>query len=394
MKVIKVCLSDWISASRDKRELSALSEIGHECFVMSKGQIGDMGRKTSISGFDVYLYSTKPLGNRRMFRSLNRVLSIFLWSHHLRKFKADVLSCHDLGALFIGWLSTLFVLKMNKPHLVYDSHEFEIGRYEKTSKLFKFAITIIERFLIRKCSLSMMVNESISKEVTRIHKLKTPPVVIRNIPYNWTIDTDIIQTTRIELLEKNKLSTDSFVVMYHGSVIENRGIESLLNVVAINPNIVGVILGNGSKEYILNLINLIENHGIRDRIVFQQAVPINELWKYVGFANVGLVLIQNTCMNHYYSLPNKLFENIQSCTPVIGSNFPEIKGIVEKYEIGFSCNPSDISQINEFIEKIRSDLELNRRLECNLEKAKHELCWENEKKVLIKAFEEILAEKL
>jgi len=91
-------------------------------------------------------------------------------------------------------------------------------------------------------------------------------------------------------------------------------------------------------------------------------------------------------MNHYYMLPNKLFENIQSETPIIGSEFPEIKRIIDEYGVGLYCDPEKIESIVDCIEKLRTNSELYQNIKNNLKVAKSELCWENEKKVIEEAY--------
>ena len=43
-------------------------------------------------------------------------------------------------------------------------------------------------------------------------------------------------------------------------------------------------------------------------IHYHPMVDIDELQKYTSSADVGIHMILNTCLNHYYCLPNKLFE--------------------------------------------------------------------------------------
>jgi glycosyltransferase involved in cell wall biosynthesis len=390
MVVIKICISEWNNASRDKRELAIVNDLGACCVVIAKGLPNDKGRKTNISGYDTYLYSTKPLGAHKFLNVFNRLLSVFIWASNVRKHEGNILSCHDLGAFLIGWLSTFLMTKNKKPLLIYDSHEFEIGRCGNRNKVSKWIIIHLERFLMKKCVFSIMVNDTIADEVQRIHNQKVRPIVVRSIPEYWNIDEVVIKQTRFELLRGNGLPVDTFTIMYHGGIIKDRGIETLIELVSINPNISGVILGNGQKDYMKYLQSLVKEKRIESRIIFHPAVPIEELWKYVGAADVGMVMIRNVCLNHYYSLPNKFFENIQSMTPVIGSNFPEIKRIIEQYQIGMICNPDDIQEINQCVEKMRIDKEFYKQCKKNLIQAKKDLCWEKEKKILEKSYKELI----
>jgi glycosyltransferase involved in cell wall biosynthesis len=95
-------------------------------------------------------------------------------------------------------------------------------------------------------------------------------------------------------------------------------------------------------------------------------------------------------LSHYYSLPNKLFENIQSETPIIGSNFPEISRIINNYDIGLCCDPNNTDDIAYTLEKLRKDKVLYAGFKHNTVKAKSQLNWEKEKEVLKAAYAKIL----
>ena len=183
---------------------------------------------------------------------------------------------------------------------------------------------------------------------------------------------------------------EDFIVMYHGMVAQERGVESLLRLLEINSNIKGIILGDDScgGKYINELKSLAKKKNISNRLYFHKAVSHSELKKYVGAVDVGLIVAPAICKNHLYSLPNKFFENIQSETPVICPNYPTMKCIVDEYGFGLTCDPEDIDDINKKIELIRTDKELYNRLKENVKRAKAELCWENEKKILRTAYKE------
>lgn len=180
-----------------------------------------------------------------------------------------------------------------------------------------------------------------------------------------------------------------FIIMYHGAITRGRGIETLIDVLAINPYIKLFILGDGDSAYLKEL----KDKAIKiakGRIVFHPAVPHDELWKYVGAADVGMVTIPASCKSYYYMLPNKFLENIQCMTPIIGSDFPEIRKIVDKYKIGLLCDPLDVEAINKCIETMRTNRTFYNTCKRNLQAAKDDLCWENERKVLIEAMQQYL----
>lgn len=383
--VLKIACNTWENASRDVRELSVIQELGADVLVMAKGE--KTGIKENVSGFSVYRMSTRPLSNK-IPNEINRFLSVFIWAYKARQFKPDVISGHDLIPLFIGWLSTWFCKKEKRPKLVYDSHEFTIYA-GKRSKVQAFLIMYLERFLIRKCEFTIEVNDLIADEVQRIHKLKDRPIVVRNIPAKWNIDSDVCKGMRKEIM-KSFRGYNTFLIMYHGAIMPNRGIETLIHLVSENPNISAIVLGNGEESFMKKLRNEVEKFSISERFYFHKAVKQNELWKYVGAADVGMILAPALNKNHLYSLPNKFFENIQAETPVICPHYPAMEQLIEQYNNGLVCNPMELKDINHCIERLRLDKELYQNYKENTKKAKEILCWERERTVLEEAYRRLL----
>lgn len=381
-KVLKICCGTWKNASHDKRELSVYKELGEEIYVLAKGNDNDRGRVEDVDSFKVYRYTTRPC--KKLPTVVNRVLSLIQWANFTRKIKPDVISGHDIDGLTIGWISNWFTRK--KSILIYDSHEFELERNVKRSKLELVLLKILERHLINESAFMTVVNDEIGDEITELYSLREKPIVTRNMPYYWEIDEEIQRRTRDSILPENM--RDKFIIMYHGVLMQGRGLEKFIELIKKNKNIAGIILGNGSESYINALTERIKKWNISDRVIFLPAVPIEELWKYVGSADVGMILAAATCKNHLYSLPNKFFENIHSGTPVICPDYPSMGALVDKYKIGLTCDPTSTKDLLCAIEKMRLDTQFYNACKKNCIFTKKELCWENESAKLRTVYQE------
>lgn len=383
-KFVKLVPIDFINEARDYRELQAVCEIGDiNIIVVAKG---DKNNIIKQKFYDLHTLTTRPL--KFVPVKVNRIISFFLWVRYIRNLKADIISCHDILALAIAYISSLFLYR--KPKLVYDSHEFEFGRNSKRCKFMSFCVVVAERFLINQCVFSIMVNDTIADAVQKLHKLKARPLVVRNMQDYIEVDESIVKQSREKFNTLFHFKQDDFLVLYHGAIMNGRGIENIIKAIADTNGIKGVILGFGEDTYIQELKKMIAVNHLEEIVVFHDTVPQEELWKYVGAVDVGIVMMDNICLSYYYSLPNKFFQNVQAHTPIIGSDFPEIRRMIERYNIGLVCKADSPEALRNAIIRLKDDKDLYNSFKKNLRMASKELCWENEKRILIDAYKAIL----
>ena len=387
--IIKIVPKIFEFQSRDLREISVLNDLGCKVHVVA---IGENSISNDNPEYILHNRTSRPLGAKFFSVKINRIVSLFTIAKYIRSLNGHIYSCHDLDALFIGWLANLFVRKSHKALLVYDSHEFELGRNTngKRNSIHNTFIFILEKFLITKSAFSIMVTDSIADEVTKIYKLKTRPYVVRNIPPSIKIDENKFIEKRIFFCEQLNCSFNDILLMYHGGITNGRGIESLIKVISYYSNVYLIILGNGEDNYIRSILNLINNQNVSKKVLLHQSVAHEILWQYVGAVNIGMVVPENICKSYYFSLGNKFLENIQAETPIIASDFPELARIINKYQIGLLCNPEKIETLKEAIDTIINNSDLYNKFKINLKTAKRELCWENERVILENAYKKII----
>ena len=97
---------------------------------------------------------------------------------------------------------------------------------------------------------------------------------------------------------------------------------------------------------------------------------------------MGISLEEDLGLNYRFALPNKLFDYIQAGVPVLVSNLPEMKRIVEHYQIGAIAETHQRKDLAETIKMALFNQEKNAVWKNNLKLAAKELCWENEEVIL------------
>ena len=81
-------------------------------------------------------------------------------------------------------------------------------------------------------------------------------------------------------------------------------------------------------------------------------------------------------------MPNKLFEYAFAGLPVIASDFPDIKFLVEKYDLGVCCDSGSIKDIKKNIERYESIIKISKTDVSKL----HDLSWQKQELNLINVY--------
>jgi len=105
---------------------------------------------------------------------------------------------------------------------------------------------------------------------------------------------------------------------------------------------------------------------------------------------LGISLEEDLGLNYRFALPNKLFDYIQAGVPVLVSNLPEMRRIVDHYQIGAIADTHQRKELAEIMKTALFDQNRRTIWKQNLVKAAKELCWENEEKILRQVYTQFL----
>ena len=201
-------------------------------------------------------------------------------------------------------------------------------------------------------------------------------MVVRNIPPSFQLKK---HRTRAEL----NLPEDKKIIILQGTGINvERGAEEAVLAMKFLENIVLLIVGSGDVLPVLK--ELVKQENFENKVIFKPKMPFEELRQYTMNADLGLALDKDTNINYRFSLPNKLFDFIHSGIPVLASQLPEIKHIIETYQIGFFIENHQPEHIAQQIRSIFDNKKEYVIAKSNTIRAKKELCWENEEQKLMR----------
>ena len=306
--------------------------------------------------------------------------ALFYITYQLRLFwfllftKADLLFANDLDTLLPNYL----VSKLKNIPIVFDSHEYYTGVPELENRPFiKNIWKSVERFIVPRLAYTITVNESIANLFYDEYKNKF--AIVRNIP----LQPPVIKVTDIDLFKKeNNIPADKFVIILQGNGINvHRGAEELVAAMEQVQNAVLIIAGNG--DVIELLMQMVSGFKLHDKVIFKPRMQYDVLMQYTQIANLGISFDKPTNINYLYSLPNKLFDYLHAHTPILASNLPELKKIIEQFDIGYILLNIEANEIANTLNKIINDTELLKQKKNNTYIAAEQLTWEHEKIALV-----------
>ena len=286
--------------------------------------------------------------------------------------KADLFLSNDLDTLLANFIAS----EIKRKPLIYDSHEYftevpELIDRPATRRIWEK----LEENILPKIKYAYTVCESIA-EVYR-KKYGTPFRVVRNLP---------LKNKKAEVPDNKKLDFGTKkIILYQGALNLGRGLEYTIKAMQYIKNAQLVLAGEGDLTG--KLKTLANNLNVNDQVTFLGRIPLEEMKFITPQADLGLSVEEDLGLNYRYTLPNKLFDYIQQEVPVIVSNLPEMKRIVNQYQIGLILEKHDPQLMAKQFEFALFDSKFRKKIKTNITHAANELCWENEEGILKKVFE-------
>ena len=312
---------------------------------------------------------------RFVLKTFSRCLTHLSLLYYLIRSNPEIVHAHDVNTLPTAWLASLITRSL----LIYDAHEISTSRegYAGIRKIVGF----VEKTFMPRAAGTITTTDIRAKFFAVAYGVPRP-LVLQNRPR-------LTRISQNDSIRRQLGLTKAWpILLYQGGLQQGRGLEKIIDAAAQVEEAYFVFIGGGRLEIFLrNKVNIMK---LSERVHFIDTVPLDELPIYTSSADIGLQAIENTCLNHFSTDSNKLFEYIMAGIPVIGSDLPEIRKIIDKYGVGIKFNPSETESLVEGIEKLLSDANFRKRLSLNAAKARSELNWESQEKSLLDLYDNLI----
>ncbi len=280
-----------------------------------------------------------------------------------RHFRPDLVHANDWPALPVA-------ARLGLPY-VYDSHEFASGEHDEWllwRLFYKPYVTALERAYGPDAACVTTVSDGIAERLQTLYGLAVRPTTIRNMPRYRALP---FRPTGAEV-----------EILYHGAYNPERGLEELIDSVALWPERFRLKLrGIGAPAYIEALRTRASGSAASARIAFADPVGADDLVEAAATSDIGIFTIPPKTIQSDYALPNKFFEYAMAGLCLVVSPAKEMAGLVRDRRLGMvtaGSTPQDIAATLTGLSREQIDAAKRASLE-----AAKELNWDHEKQRLL-----------
>lgn len=346
------------------KECTSLSEAGYHVTLIIADGYGDE-TKNGVHFIDV---GAKE-GNRftRMTKTVQKVYKKAI------ELDADLYHLHDPELIPIG----LKLKKMGKK-VIFDAHEDLPNQLLEKPYLNKFLLKILSKIAA--------YYESYSGEKFDAIITATPFIREKFLAYNpRTIDiNNFPKLSEFTLSTHNEKSN---AIVYIGEIAHVRGVKEMVRALSHLPTIQLNLGGKFSESDVEAEVKSYPQWSQVNELGFLNRQEVSHL---LSQSIAGLVTLHPT-RSYIDSLPVKMFEYMASSLPMIASNFPLWRSIIEEAQCGICVNPLDPHAIATAIQWIINhpeDAEIMGKNGLNAVKEKYN--WEHEEKKMLTLYREVL----
>ncbi|MDK2992100.1 MAG: hypothetical protein PWP48_1333 [Clostridiales bacterium] len=299
------------------------------------------------------------------------------------KARADIYHFHDPEliptGLLVGWIT-------GKP-VIYDIHE-DYPRAILTKswipKYIRKPVAYAFDGFQKLCGKGFAQIIVVTEELQRSFK-SDKVTLVQNFPL-LSMRDDVES-----LIERRRQNGQHVKLVYAGGLTDIRGIYEMVKAFDYIPKDMDVnmiLAGSFNDErYEKKVLDYIAGE---KRITYIGQVSYNDAYQLMCESDIGLICFKPVGHNTH-SLSNKMFEYMSVGIPVIASDFPLWRGIIETNDCGIMIDPLDSRQIAQAITYLAQNPDKRAQMGMNGYKAyKDKYNWAAEERKLLDVYERIL----
>ena len=248
---------------------------------------------------------------------------------------------------------------------------------KKLRKILAWIVEKIEKFSLTHFSAIIAATPFIAE---RFRHRRTPCIVVQNFAFLKTADSN----------DDTVWSQRPSAVAYVGPFTEGRGIRQMLEAIEIVAEESPITLRLAGRFSHTALEREIVQLPVWKLVQFDGWLKWEEVKNLLQQVRAGLVLIQPE-PRYQVSYPIKMFEYMAAGLPVIASDFPLWREIIEEAKCGLLVDPNDPKAIANAIQFLMTNEQASQEMgRCGREAIIQRYNWEQEESKMLKLYETLI----
>jgi glycosyltransferase involved in cell wall biosynthesis len=224
-------------------------------------------------------------------------------------------------------------------HVVYDSRDIgpQSARFARLPGFWRRLLSRSERGWARAADAIVTVNRPYADELRKA--FGRDPMVVPNGPLPF----DPPEPPERRFHDRLGLPPGQRVALMVGAVVAHRGIELACAAIGDVPATALVVVGDGEAKS--RIVAGAARHPHADRIHFMASLPPADLLAWTASADVAVMPIEPSTLNHRLTTPTRLYDAMGAGVPVVASDLPGMAAVVRETGIGVLVDPTSASAI-------------------------------------------------
>ena len=364
------------------KEARSLAEVGHRLTILAWDRQKEYPpRQALAANLEVvrvqHVPSSYGIGAQQI-RPLLRFWKAAL--HLLDELQPDLIHCHDFDTLPAG----LYWGKRHDKPVIYDAHEYYADLVSPRlihlkGRFYFMAIRNLERFCASRADAIITVDQSLAHHYQPLNR---NVLIIGHYP-----------SRKLAAKPTSVFTHPEITLLYLGRLSRDRGLWVYLDVLrrlraAVVPSkliLAGVFTPADERSAFLTAAQ-----DLQDSLQILDWVPYEDIPTLLNQADIGLTLLQPD-PRYVAALPVKLFEYMAAGRPVLASDFPLVRQVVESAHCGALLDPGDSQAAVATLQEWLAHPEHARRMGENGRQAVlHEYNWESLAESLTQLYSSLL----
>lgn len=320
--------------------------------------------------FKVKKIPIKLITGNILFEKISRAFYSFFILFHLKFNYYDAIYTRDFSFLFFySYVQKFFRLKapiFYEPHTIYHKSSPNKVSFEQEKK----ALSCVNYYF--------PISHGIKEDLIRYFELSEDKITVLPDGVDFKLFKSI-HSSKKYAHKKYAIPLDKKIIVYSGSFFDWKGVDTIvLSAKFIKSKDVVILIFGGRGESFDEINRLVKEEKLEDSIVIDSSLPYEELIKILKSSDIAVIPNKNTTsIGSKYTSPLKIFEYMAAGLPIVSSDVPAMKEILDNEKNTLYFKAGDEKSLAKSIDRLMFDDKLRSAIKTNNLIKVNDYSWNN-----------------